>query len=58
MTPNKSVGVPNVVANGFNTGVFDIVELKTAKAPITQKTAKYLSTWALIRAFNSTNSDT
>jgi hypothetical protein len=40
MKPKRSGGVPKFVANGFKTGVFDIVELKIAKAPMMQKTAK------------------
>jgi hypothetical protein len=43
MKPNKSRGVPRLVAKGFRTGLLDIVELKIAKAPITQRIRKYLS---------------
>ncbi len=43
MNPNRSGGVPKVVANGFRTGVFDMVELKMAKAPMRQNTVKYRS---------------
>jgi hypothetical protein len=35
-TPNRSMGVPKLVAKGFRTGFFDIVELKMAKNPIMQ----------------------
>ena len=38
--PNRSDGVPRVVANGLRTGLLDIVELKMAKAPTMQKTTK------------------
>ncbi len=38
--PSKSSGVPRLVANGFNTGVLDMVELKIANNPITQITKK------------------
>ncbi len=43
MKPNRSGGVPKLVANGFRTGVFDMVELKIAKVPIRQNTVKYRS---------------
>ena len=33
--PSKSSGVPRLVANGFRTGFFDIVELRMANKPIT-----------------------
>jgi hypothetical protein len=39
-TPNKSEGVPKLLANGFKTGLFDMVELKMAKAPIVQSMMK------------------
>lgn len=32
--PSKSSGVPRLVAKGFSTGFFDIVELRIAKKPI------------------------
>jgi hypothetical protein len=32
--PSKSSGVPRLVANGFRTGFFDMVELRIAKKPI------------------------
>ena len=38
--PSRSVGVPMVVAKGFKTGLLDIVELRMAKAPITQSIRK------------------
>ena len=41
--PSRSGGVPSFVANGFRTGLFDIVELKMAKAPMMQKMRKYRS---------------
>jgi len=40
MKPERSDGVPRLVAKGFRTGFFDIVELKIAKAPMMQKAAK------------------
>lgn len=49
--PSKSAGAPRLLAKGFRTGVFDIVELRIANAPITQKTTKYLTVRALICAF-------
>jgi hypothetical protein len=39
--PVKSVGVPRLTANGFRTGFLDIVELRIANVPITQKAIKY-----------------
>jgi hypothetical protein len=39
-TPNKSVGVPKLLANGFRTGLLDIVELSMANAPIVQSMTK------------------
>jgi hypothetical protein len=41
--PNRSLGVPRLVAYGFRTGLFDMVELKIANNPITQRTKKYRS---------------
>ena len=38
--PSKSSGVPRLVAKGFRTGFFDMVELRIAKKPITQITRK------------------
>jgi hypothetical protein len=38
--PNKSLGVPKLVAKGFKTGFLDIVELKIAKEPKRQITKK------------------
>jgi len=38
--PNKSLGVPKLVAKGFKIGFFDIVELNIAKEPIRQITKK------------------
>ena len=38
--PNKSVGVPKLLANGFRTGLLDIVELSMANAPIVQSMTK------------------
>jgi hypothetical protein len=38
--PSRSSGVPRLVANGFSTGFFDIVELKIAKKPIKHIIAK------------------
>jgi len=38
--PSRSLGVPKLLANGFNTGLLDIVELRMAKAPIMQRTKK------------------
>jgi hypothetical protein len=38
--PSKSLGVPRLVAKGFKTGFFDIVELKIANKPIMHITAK------------------
>ena len=35
-TPNNSSGVPRLVAKGFNTGFFDMVELRIANKPIMQ----------------------
>lgn len=32
--PNKSSGAPRLVAKGFKTGFFDIVELRIANKPI------------------------
>lgn len=40
MKPSKSMGVPRLVAKGFRTGFFDIVELRMAKAPIMHSTQK------------------
>lgn len=41
--PNRSLGAPRLVAYGFRTGLFDIVELKIANNPIKQRTRKYRS---------------
>ena len=41
--PSRSGGVPSFVANGFRTGLFDMVELNMAKAPMIQRTTKYRS---------------
>ena len=38
--PNRSLGVPKLVAKGFKTGFLDIVELNIAKEPIRQITKK------------------
>lgn len=35
-TPNKSSGVPRLVAKGFRTGFLDMVELRMANNPIMQ----------------------
>ena len=40
--PKTLTGVPRLVAKGFRTGFFDIVELKIAKAPNMQSIKKYL----------------
>ena len=37
INPINATGVPKLSANGFNTGFFDIVELRMAKAPTTQR---------------------
>lgn len=41
--PNQTSGVPRLVANGFKTGFFDIVELKIANDPIMHIIKKVLS---------------
>jgi len=48
ITPVRSFGVPKLKAKGLSTGVFDMVELKIANAPIAHRTQKYrlLSTFA------------
>ena len=38
--PLHSVGVPRLVAKGFNTGLLDIVELRIANPPIMQRVQK------------------
>ena len=38
--PKRSLGVPRLVAKGFKTGLFDIVELNTANDPIMQSIMK------------------
>ena len=38
--PNKSSGVPRLVAKGFKTGFFDMVELRIANKPIMHITRK------------------
>jgi hypothetical protein len=38
--PSKSSGVSRLVANGFRTGFFDIVELRIANKPIIQSITK------------------
>ena len=38
--PSKSSGVPMLVAKGFRTGFFDMVELRIANKPIVQVTKK------------------
>jgi len=38
--PINAMGVPKLSAKGFNTGFFDIVELRIAKAPIRQRVIK------------------
>ena len=38
--PSRSVGVPMLVAKGLSTGLFAMVELRMAKAPITHSTRK------------------
>src|SRR5208283_4769870 len=49
--PVKSAGVPRLMAKGFSTGSFDMVELKIAKAPIMHRTQKYRSvTLAIFRS--------
>jgi hypothetical protein len=35
--PIRSLGVPKLVAKGFSTGLFDMVELRIANAPITHR---------------------
>jgi len=49
--PVKSVGVPRLMAKGLRTGFLDIVELRMAKAPVVQRTQKYLSL-AIFPSFN------
>ena len=39
-TPNKSSVVPRLVAKGFSTGFFDMVELRIANRPIMQMIRK------------------
>jgi hypothetical protein len=41
-TPSQSVGVLRLVAKGFSTGDFDIVELSIAKKPMKQSMMKML----------------
>ncbi len=43
-TPMRPVGTPRLVAKGFRTGFFDIVELRMANTPITHTTRKIDST--------------
>jgi hypothetical protein len=38
--PNRSLGVARLVAKGFKTGLFDMVELKIANEPIMHSTRK------------------
>lgn len=38
--PNRSLGVPRLLAKGLRTGFFDIVELKIAKKPMAHITKK------------------
>ncbi len=38
--PSRSSGVPRLVAKGFNTGFFDMVELRIAKKPMTHRIMK------------------
>lgn len=40
MRPVRSSGVPKLVAKGFKTGFFDIVELRIANSPIMQSIRK------------------
>ena len=40
INPIKSGGVPKLTAKGLRTGFLDIVELRIARAPITQSTIK------------------
>jgi hypothetical protein len=40
INPIKSDGVPKLTAKGLRTGLLDIVELRIARAPITQSTIK------------------
>jgi hypothetical protein len=35
--PIRSLGVPKLLANGLSTGLFDMVELRIANAPITHR---------------------
>jgi hypothetical protein len=39
-TPSKSSGVPKLEAKGFSTGFLDMVELKIANRPMTQRIKK------------------
>ena len=55
MIPVKSVGVPRLMAKGFSTGSFDMVELKIAKAPMTQRIKKYGSVRAFLDFANCIN---
>jgi hypothetical protein len=41
--PVQTSGVPRLVANGFRTGFFDIVELRIANDPMMQIIKKMLS---------------
>jgi hypothetical protein len=49
--PLHSVGVPRLAAKGFNTGLLDIVELKIANPPITQRVQKTIFTLFLVLGF-------
>ena len=51
--PSKSSGVPRLVAKGFNTGFFDMVELRIANNPIMQITKK--KTFCVHLALNMPN---
>ncbi len=39
-SPNRSLGVPRLVAKGFRTGLLDMVELRIAKTPVMDRTTK------------------
>lgn len=41
-TPVQSVGVPRLSEKGFKTGLLDIIELRMAKKPITQRVQNVL----------------
>ena len=52
-TPVQSVGVPRFNEKGLRTGLFDIVELRIAKKPMTQRERKTLPlTLSLVKPMN------